>query len=324
MVLIKILASLLALSAIGLAVATHFISSDIRKRFPPIGEFKTINGAKLHFIDTGKPENAAGAPRSDDKPAVVFIHGAGGNLNDPMPVYRPALEDHFRLVFLDRPGQGYSETFENSSHVPTQTSSIAKLMDELDINKAIIVGHSFGGALASSFGVLYPQKTAGLVLISPVTHPWYTGVDWHYNVGNTPILGWLFSRTLAPVAGNSIYPGAIKRLFQPNAKPDDYEETSATRLALLPENFHANAKDIARVHDHVETFHKRYREITAPTHVYHGDADDIVSLKIHSIDGLSKDVDQAKLFVLGGVGHKPDYVASEQIIKSIHDIAGLN
>lgn len=311
---IKILLGLFVLIFTALFGYAYFIAKNIKQTFPPLGTFKTINGAKLHYVDTGEVNDKT-------KPAIIFIHGAGGNLQDPMPIYRAPLEDKFRVIFLDRPGQGYSESFEGSNDVAIQTSSIAKLMDELAIEKAIVVGHSFGGALASAFGVLYPEKTAGLVLLAPVTHPWHTGVDWHYDLGNTPILGWLFSHTLAPVAGHYIYPNAIKRLFLPNQMPQDYKETSATKLALVPANFHANAKDVARVNRHVEKFQHRYHEIVAPTHIYHGDKDDIVSLEIHSINGLSKDIKHSKLFVLGDVGHKPDYVASGQIINSIIEIA---
>lgn len=311
--LFKILLGLIVLTLTALFIYAYFIAKDIRESFPPIGTFKTINGAKLHYVDTGEISDKT-------KPAVIFIHGAGGNLQDPMPIYREPLENNFRVIFLDRPGQGYSESFEGSNDVAIQTSSIAKLMDELAIEKAIVVGHSFGGALASTFGVLYPEKTAGLILLAPVTHPWHTGVDWHYDLGNTPVLGRLFSHTLAPVAGHFIYPGAIKRLFLPNEMPGDYKENSATKLALLPRNFHSNAKDIARVHKHVEVFQNRYKEITAPTHIFHGDKDDIVSLEIHSINGLSKDIQHSKLFILEGVGHKPDYVASNQIINSIMEI----
>jgi len=314
---LKILAGLVILTLAGLWITTGIISYKIKDRFPPVGDFRMINGAKLHFVDTGNPAGT-------QKPAIVFIHGAGGNLNDPMPVYKAALENDYRLIFIDRPGQGYSESFEGSDKVANQTKSVALLLDRLAIDKAIIIGHSFGGALASAFGVLYPEKTAGLVLLAPVTHPWHTGVDWHYDLGNTPFVGWLFSRTLAPVAGYFIYPRAIKRLFLPNSKPEDYEESSATKLALVPENFHANAKDIARVHMHVEEFQTRYREIKRPVHIFHGDSDDIVSLQIHSVDGLSKDIPHSKLFVLEGVGHKPDYVASDQIINSIREIAETN
>ncbi len=313
-IFLKALLGLGILIIAGLWIAAFFIARDIRKEFFPIGEFKTINGAKLHFVDTGDKA----------KPVVIFIHGAGGNLNDPMPIYEKALKENFRLIFFDRPGQGYSEIFDGANDVPKQTESISKLMDALEIKKAVIVGHSFGGALAASFGVSYPEKTKGLVLLAPVTHPWYTGVDWHYNLGDVPVLGWIFSRTIAPVAGYFIYPGAIKRLFAPNDLPPDYEEKSATRLALLPENFLSNAKDISRLHDYVEGFHKRYGEIKAPTHIFHGDEDGIVSLDIHSINGLSKDIKHAKLFVLEGVGHKPDYVASEKIVQSIKEISEQN
>ena len=215
-IFLKLLFGLIVLTIAGLWLVAFFIAKDIRQNFPPIGVFKTINGAKLHFIDTGQAEN-------DDNHPVIFIHGAGGNLNDPIPMYQNQLKGKIRAIFLDRPGQGYSESFDNSNDVSVQTSSIAKLMDELNIPKAIIVGHSFGGALATSFGVLYPKKTAGLVLLAPVTHPWDTGIDWHYHLGNVPILGWVFSNTIAPIAGNFIYPGAIKRLFLPNGLPSDYE-----------------------------------------------------------------------------------------------------
>lgn len=315
--IIKLIIGLCALTLTALFIYAYFIAKNIQNSFPPIGAFKIINGVKLHYVDTGEIDD-------NTNPAIIFIHGAGGNLQDAMPIYQKPLEDKFRVIFLDRPGQGYSESFEGSNNVAIQTSSIAKLMDELAIENAIVVGHSFGGALASTFGVLYPEKAAGLVLLAPVTHPWHTGVDWHYDLGNTPILGWLFSRTLAPVAGHYIYPNAIKRLFLPNEMPSDYKETSATKLALVPENFHSNAKDVARVHTHVEKFQHRYKEITAPTHIYHGDEDDIVSLEIHSINGLSKDIKHSKLFVLSGVGHKPDYVASGQIINSILEIAKQN
>lgn len=314
MIFLKLLVGLTALTLITLSLATYFIARDVKNKFPPIGTFETINNAKLHYVDTGKVKNKA-------KPAVIFIHGAGGNLQDQMPIYRKALEDKFQVIFFDRPGQGYSESFEGSNDVAIQTSSIAKLMDELKIKKAIIVGHSFGGALTATFGVLYPEKTAGLILLAPVTHPWHTGVAWHYDLGSTPVLGWIFSHTLAPVAAYFIYPDAIKRLFLPNTMPQDYAQSSATKLALLPKNFHSNTKDIARVHSHVEIFQNRYQEITAPTHIYHGDEDDVVSLEIHSINGLSKDIKHSKIFVLEGVGHKPDYVASNQIINSITEIA---
>ncbi len=315
--MLKFITIFLVLIVIGLSISTMLIVRDIEREFPPIGSFKTINGVKLHYVDTGAVDDRT-------KPAIVFLHGASGNLQDPLPIYKPRLEKDFRVIFVDRPGQGYSESFAGSNNPKMQADSVSKLLNELDIEQAIIVGHSFGGVVTGAFGVLHPEQTAGLVFLAPVTHPWGTGVDWHYDLGNTPVLGWLFSRLVIPTAGSYIYPKAVHRVFAPDPMPVDYKETSATKLVLRPSNFHDNAKDVARVEAHVAAFHQRYKEITAPTVIFHGDQDDIVSLEIHSINGLSKDIEGSKLIILEGVGHKPDYVAADRIEAEIRRIADLS
>jgi pimeloyl-ACP methyl ester carboxylesterase len=311
---LKILLLLLLILFSGLWLTSYVISYRIEQKFPPIGEYVKANNARLHFVDTG-------AVADSSKPAVIFLHGASGNLRDQMHVYRPMLENEFRLVFPDRPGQGYSESFPGSHDPKAQAKSVALLMDELGIEKAVVSGHSFGGVVAAAFGVLYPEKTAGLVLLAPVAYPWGTGVDWHYDVASIPVIGWLFTNLLAVPAGSYIYSGAIERVFAPDPLPDDYERVSGTRLALRPASFLANAQDVSKVEAHVEAFHNRYSEITAPTYIFHGNRDDIVSLDIHSVNGLAKDVPGARLEVLDGVGHKPDYVARDKVVTAIHEIA---
>lgn len=301
----KLVLSGIVLVAIGLFLATQIITRSTERTFPPIGDFKTIKGVKFHYVDTGPVDN--------DKPAVVFIHGAGGNLRDQMTVYGPLLKKDARAIYIDRPGQGYSEAFDGSNNPQEQAKSIAQLLDALAIEEAVIVGHSYGGVVALAFGVLEQEKTKGLVLVAPVAYPWPGGVDWHYDVASLPFIGQLFSNLVAIPAGTLIYPGALVRLFAPNELPQDYEQTSGTRLVLRPDTFHENAKDVAQVFDHVSAFHSRYKEIKAPTYIFHGDEDAIVSAEIHSVNGLAQDIENAKLTLLKGVGHKPDYVAREQI-----------
>ena len=45
------------------------------------------------------------------------------------------------------------------------------IFDRLDVDRAIVVGHSWGGTLALTFALDFPQRVAGLVLIAPATHP---------------------------------------------------------------------------------------------------------------------------------------------------------
>ncbi|MGI9351412.1 MAG: alpha/beta fold hydrolase [Rhizobiaceae bacterium] len=317
MVVFKLAGFLLVTVVAGLWITTRIIVSDIEREFPPLGDFKTIDGARIHFVDTGPGDEVA-------KPPVVFIHGASGNLRDAQHIYKSRLKNRLRMIFVDRPGHGYSDPFPGSNDPKQQAGVIADLLDDLGIERAIVVGHSFGGVVTAAFGVLHPEKTAGVVFLAPVSHPWPTGVDWHYDVGNMPVIGWLFSNLLVTPVGSLIYPKAVKGVFTPDKMPGDYKETSGTRLVLRPWNFLENARDVARVYDHVVEFNRRYREISAPTVIYHGDEDDIVNHKIHSVNGLSKDIKGAKLVILKGVGHKPDHVAADQVAKDILGMAGIS
>lgn len=145
--MLKLLLVALVICVGGLWIASIIITRNVEQEFPRIGETRSINGADLHYVDVATTPDV-------DAPAIVFIHGAGGNLRDAMAVYRPRLEGEARLVFLDRPGHGYSHPYEGSNDPKVQASSIAALLDDLGIEKGIIVGHSFGGVVAAAFGVL--------------------------------------------------------------------------------------------------------------------------------------------------------------------------
>ena len=71
----------------------------------------------------------------------------------------------------------------------------------------IMVGHSWGGTLALTFALDFPQRAAGLVLIAAPTHPGFSAISW-LNAALAGPLGWLFARTLAlPFGVALIWPG---------------------------------------------------------------------------------------------------------------------
>ncbi|RUV39166.1 alpha/beta hydrolase, partial [Mesorhizobium sp. M1A.T.Ca.IN.004.03.1.1] len=70
--------------------------------YPNIGELTDVGGYCMNAVHVARPENA-------DLPALVFIHGASGNLLDQVVAFRAALEGRAEMLFVDRPGHGYSE-----------------------------------------------------------------------------------------------------------------------------------------------------------------------------------------------------------------------
>src|SRR4051812_48459706 len=156
----------------ALAGVTRVGAWLIERRNPPVGVFMTVNGTRLHFVHV--PAGKSGLP------PIVFLHGASSNLKDQMLPLRPLLEGRAELLFLDRPGHGWSERGVGNDTPFGQAKTLAALMDALGIGQAIIVGHSFGSAEATAFALAFPEKVRGLVLLSSATHPWPGGATSWY------------------------------------------------------------------------------------------------------------------------------------------------
>ena len=313
-----ICAALLFLIALFFALAgvTRAGVWAIERGNPPAGEFADINGARIHYVHVPAPAGA-------DLPPVVFLHGASANLKDQMLPLRPLLEGRAEMLFLDRPGFGWSQRGPgNNETLAAQADTIAALMDRLGIARAIVVGHSFGGAVATAFARKHPQKTLGLVFLAPVSHPWPGGATaWYYKLTATPIVGWLFSETLAYPAGMLQIGGATSCVFSPNGVPDGYVGNASIPLVLRPPAFRANARDVARLYDYVRAASPGYGEIKAPTVVISGDRDKVVYATIHSV-GLERDIAGAELVWVHNLGHKPDWIAPDLVVGAIEKVAG--
>jgi pimeloyl-ACP methyl ester carboxylesterase len=255
-------------------------------------------------------------------PAIVFIHGASTSLYDPMLSFRDKLEGKATLLFVDRPGHGLSDSGGPANLLPDgQADAISTLMEKRGIRKAIIVGHSFGGAIAAALAVRHPDKVAGLVFLSPAVYPWPGGVAWYYDAAREPVTGFLFSTFVVPPLGLLAIDRATKAVFSPNRRPPGYIRDTRALQALRPAAFRHNAKEIAALSDWAKTASKNYRKIRAPTVIITGDRDEIVSPDVHARQ-LARDISGSQLIIVANLGHKSDYVANDLAIAGIEKVAG--
>jgi pimeloyl-ACP methyl ester carboxylesterase len=287
----------------------------IEADYPNQGERIDIGGYSLNSVLVPRPQTA-------DLPPLVFVHGASGNLLDQMHAFRGKLEGRADMLFVDRPGHGYSDRGGPANDTPDgQADAIAALMDKRGIQRAIIIGHSFGGSIVASFALRHPEKVAGLLFLAPATHPWPGGVEWYYSAASTPVLGWLFTHVIAMPAGLMRLSGGIDSVFSPNKAPEDYLEKTAPALVLRPDTFANNARDVANLHAYVARVAPQYSSITAPTVIITGDSDDIVLENIHS-RGLARDIKGSELLWIKNLGHKPDYIATDLAIAALEKLSG--
>ncbi|MDD9910351.1 MAG: alpha/beta hydrolase [Ahrensia sp.] len=295
---------------VALFIWTRLQVAQIEQAHPPQGQFVELSNGRLHFVDL----QARG-----DLPPILFIHGASGNLNDQRVAYENALSGTGRLIFIDRPGHGYSDR-AGADDPAKQADIYAQFLSEIGVESAIIVCHSLGCASAAAMAVNHPDRVQGLVFVAPATHEWPGGVTWYYDIASLPIIGWLFTETLTLPFGRVGLDSGVASVFKPNKPVPDYASDSAVKLVLRPQTFRHNAHDVATLKAFVTRFQPRYESIAAPTEIITGDSDDVVLPEIHSV-GLERDIAGAQMTVLPGVGHKPDYIATDVVVGAIRRVA---
>jgi pimeloyl-ACP methyl ester carboxylesterase len=304
----------LALVTSLLAGLSACIGAQIARAYPPQGRFVEVTGGKLHLAELGAAKHA-------DDPAIVLIHGASANLEDMRIALGKKLAEEGRVILIDRPGRGWSERVggAQAASPARQARAVAEALEKIGVTRAILVAHSWGGALALAFALDHPQMTAGLVLLAPTTHPWNGGISWYYTLATTPVIGPLFAYTLAPPLGLTLISNAGGAAFLPETAPSDYVKRSASALVLRPKAFIANARDVAELKSNLVVLAPRYGTITVPVTILTGDCDDAVSPDVHS-RALAKVLPQARLEILPGVGHMPHHAMPERVVEAVRDV----
>ena len=135
----------IAVSLSMMRLATFWIGNRVEVLYPPEGEFAEVDGVRMHYTDHPAGDDA-------DLPPLVFIHGASGNLRDLEAPMLERLEGRARLIFVDRPGHGYSQGWtatQKHTHLPNgQADLIAGLLEKIGISEAVLIGHSYGANTA--------------------------------------------------------------------------------------------------------------------------------------------------------------------------------
>ncbi|NVK36112.1 MAG: alpha/beta hydrolase [Rhodobacteraceae bacterium] len=296
----------LSAAALGLGTAAALIGSRARdddKAVP--GQSFKVDGRKVHAKISG-----AG-------PDVILIHGASGNLFDMTFDLSQKLATNHRVIAFDRPGMGLSERLNDRGESPReQAMHLAKAADMIGVRKAVIVGHSYGGAVALAWGLERPDQAAGLVSLAGAAMPWPGPLSSWYAIAGSGIGDHLLVPILSRLVPDSYVESAAKGVFAPNPVPDGYADHIRPDLVLAADSIVANARQVGSLKPHLREMSPLYNTLSMPIEILHGKADTTVPAKIHS-EPLSQIAPNANLTLLDGIGHMPHHAALEETVKTI-------
>lgn len=291
-----------ALAASWLVVRSNTLQAE--KENPPRGDFITVDGVRLHYLDQGTG------------PVVVLLHGNGVTAED----YRNAgllgrlAQDH-RVIAFDRPGFGYSERPRSTVWTPAaQAQLLAAALGRLGVERAVVLAHSWGTLVALDMAREFPQLVAGLVLASGYYYP-SLRLDVLTATPAIPVLGDVMRYTVSPLVGRLMWPLVMRRAFGPQQVPESFKRYPKW-MSLRPGQLRAEAAETAMMIPGAAALKKHYTELGMPVEIVAGDADRIAVAEHNSVR-LHGEIEQSGLTIVPEAGHMVQYFAQGVLVEAV-------
>jgi pimeloyl-ACP methyl ester carboxylesterase len=273
---------------------------------PLLGRFITVDATRLHYLDRG-----TGTP-------VVLLHGNGSMIADFVSSGITACsEAGYRVIAFDRPGFGYSERPRGRRWGPfEQARLLLQAFAQLDIERPIIVGHSWGTLVALALALEGGKNVAGLVLLSGYYYPMPRPRTKGRSASSIPFVDDVVRQTVMPFVWRMTAPGAVKRIFAPCAVPERFQRAYSLADALRPSQMRAVEEEAAMLTEAARALSELYRELSIPVRLMAGSDDRIVETAQHSAR-LHQELASSTFRVVPDCGHMVHHAAPEEVIEAI-------
>ena len=119
----------------------------------PVEHWADVGDLRMRYLDWG-----------GDGPPVVALHGLASS-SHWYDIVIPLLRDHYRIVAPDQRGHGQTTQATTGYDWSTLSGDVARLMDHVGMDKAAVLGHSWGGNVATNMAAHYPDRVNRVVMI---------------------------------------------------------------------------------------------------------------------------------------------------------------
>ena len=183
-----------------------------------------------------------------------------------------------------------------------------------------MVGHSWGTLVALAWALQARQEIAGLVLASGYYYP-STRLDAALvTPAALPVLGDLLNHTVSPPLTHMTLPGTLRTMFAPRRVPDRFRDAFPKALIPRPKQIRAMSQEGANMVRAAAALRRHYGELSCPSVVIAGDADQIVDPQDHSIR-LAHELNDAELRIVPGAGHMVHHAVPLEVAEAINRVS---
>ena len=269
--------------------------------------FVDVDGVRVHYQEAGD-RNA---------PALVLIHGFASSTLVWSKVFLRLAAAGFRVIAVDMLGFGYSGKPRNGEYtINGQASLLMSLLDRLKINRATLLGSSYGGAVAATCALDYPQRVDKLVLIGTVNNNRPLGYKL-MRVFSSPVFGDVVSPLL--IGSRVLLRRRMKRVYDRHEWVLDERRVDARHLPLRAARTQRALIRTVRSWD-AERISREAHLIKHPTLLLWGDND----CEIPLADGerLHDQIPGSRLIVFLNCGHIPHEEYPEEFTNVVADFCG--
>ena len=286
----------------------RYLASRVAHQYPQaISRFVTVDGARLHFVIKG-----SGRP-------VVLIHGNPGSCQDWEKLYGPLSSRYCGFAF-DRPGHGHSDRPNRRPiTVDLQARMLHAALKELNVGQPILLGHSWGGALALAYALEFPDDLSGLVLLAPAAFESDDGVSFLTKLPALPFIGDLINFLFTPLLGASVVRQDLQKAFSPDPVPKHYLRHVLSEWTR-PKKVKWYSIDDTLLVASLPKFAPRYADIRVPVAIVTGDSDQIVPAK-ENAHRLYEALPHSQLIVLEKTGHQIPFTRPDAVVDAIDRVA---
>ncbi len=287
------------------AFVNHRLARKAERDNPPAGRFVHVDGVRVHYV-----------ARGDGEP-LVLLHGNGSMIQD---FETSGLIDlaarNYRVIAIDRPGYGHSSRPRSTIWTPeAQADLIHAVLTRLGLERATVLGHSWGCSVAVALAHKYPSFVRGLVLASGYYYPTVRADVVGMSGPAVPLVGDIMRYSISPILSRLIWPLVMRKLFGPQPVPEKFAGFPKA-MAVRPSQIRASAAESALMIPDAFRGRGSYADLRMPIAIIAGADDRLIDSNAQSAR-LHADIPHSSFDRVAEAGHMVHQTATAAVMAAI-------